>query len=645
MDTPDYLPMFLAESRESLQELNLAVVRLEERPDDREVLDEIFRLAHSLKGMSATMGFAQIAALTHKREDVRELLRRRSTLPSEIVDVLLACLDALDDALTQVERDGTEGIEAEPLIERLRSVVREDDTRVRAARDLPDAVPLVPARPARHRAVHVRATLSDDAAMPSVRAFQVLAALAAHGEILASTPAQDAIEGFAGHAVEAIIDTAQADAPVVAALLAVSEVASADVASAGPAAPADSADELGKRVAPTVRIDAERLDQLMHFMGELVAHRTRVEALAGDAAVPGLRAALEDMARSAHALEDLVMQVRMIPVAAVFLRFPRVVRDLSTTLGKDVTLRLVGKETELDRTVVEKLGDPIVHLIRNALDHGFESPSEREAAGKPPAGTLELAARPAGRNVVISVTDDGRGIDPRLVAERAAERGLIPASDVDAVDVDRAIELLFTPGFTTAEATSDLSGRGVGMDAVRMRIRELGGEVVMRSEPGKGTEAEIRLPLTLAISDVLIVDAGARRLAIALDRVERTVSLDRAMVRSIAAGRVLVLRDGVVPLLDLAPVLGLLDGAEDGAPADRHAVLVRAGDRRFALAVTALGGQHELVTRPLPPEAASSVASAVAVLPDGTTALLLDCEGLADAGPAQRLAATPLQEA
>ena len=636
MDTPDYLPMFLAESRESLQELNLAVVRLEERPDDRAVLDEIFRLAHSLKGMSATMGFGQIAALTHKMEDVLELLGRRSTLPGEIIDVLLACLDALEDAIAQVERDGTEGLEADPLIERLRAVVREDDVRARPEPAAAPQDPSAPGRPARGRAVRVRATLAADVSMPSVRAFQVLAALASHGEILASTPAADAIEGFAGRTVDAIVDTDHADDAIASSLLDVSEVVAATTTADPPPTGA-----LGRRVAPTVRVDAEKLDQLMHLMGELGVHRTRVEALAADAGVPGLREALAEMARAAHALGDLVMQVRMIPVAAVFLRFPRLVRDLSTTLGKDVSLTLVGKETELDRTIVEKLGDPIVHLIRNALDHGLESPSEREAAGKPPTGTLTLAARHAGRNVVIAVTDDGRGIDPALVAARAAERGLIAAEDVASVDVARAIELLFTPGFTTAEATSDLSGRGIGMDAVRMRIRELGGEVVMRSEPGRGTEAEIRLPLTLAISDVLIVEAAGRPLAIALDRVERTLRLERTMVRSVAAGRVLVLRDGVVPVVDLAAALG----ADPSSAPERHVVLVRAGDRRFALAVSALGGQHELVTRPLPPEAASSVASVVAVLADGTTALLLDPEGLADARPARTPATTALQEA
>ena len=256
----------------------------------------------------------------------------------------------------------------------------------------------------------------------------------------------------------------------------------------------------------------------MHYMGELVLHRTQVEALAAGADVPGLSQAMQDLTRASQALQAMVMQVRMIPVEAVFLRFPRLVRDLQTKLGKDVELRLVGKDTELDRTVVDALGDPLVHLVRNSLDHGLEPPEERVAAGKPATGVLEISARHAGGNVVITVSDDGRGIDPERVARKAAERGLIAEDAVASVDSARAAELLFHPGFSTAEVTSDISGRGVGMDAVRSSIRELGGEVLLSSEPGAGTTAQIRLPLTLAIMAALLVEVGGRPFAIPLDR-------------------------------------------------------------------------------------------------------------------------------
>src|SRR6201999_767268 len=251
--------------------------------------------------------------------------------------------------------------------------------------------------------------------------------------------------------------------------------------------------------ARTVRVDAERLDALMHSMGELVIHRTAVEALTSSVDVPGLQQAMQELTRSSQALQSMVMQVRMIPVDVVFLRFPRLVRDLSGKLGKEVKLDLVGRETELDRTVVDSLGDPLVHLVRNSLDHGIEPPDVRIAAGKTRTGTLTIAARHAGGSVVIEVRDDGRGVDPRVVANKAVERGLIDAEAAKHIDMKGAIELLFAAGFSTAETTSDISGRGVGMDAVRAKIRELGGEVFMESVLGQGTTAQIRLPLTLAI--------------------------------------------------------------------------------------------------------------------------------------------------
>ena len=279
----------------------------------------------------------------------------------------------------------------------------------------------------------------------------------------------------------------------------------------------------------------------MHFMGELVLHRTQVEALIAQSDVPGLSQAMQNLTRTSHALQSMVMQVRMIPVEAVFLRFPRLVRDLSTKLGKQVDLQLVGKDTELDRTVVDALGDPLVHLVRNSLDHGLEGVEERVAAGKPETGTLTISAQHAGGNVIITVADDGRGIDAKRVASKAAERGLIDPAAVDAIDMARAVELLFTPGFSTSDVTSDISGRGVGMDAVRAAIRGLGGEVIMTSEYGKGTNSQIRLPLTLAIMAALIVEADGRPFAIPLDRIERTVRVADQAVRSVAGRRMLVL--------------------------------------------------------------------------------------------------------
>jgi two-component system chemotaxis sensor kinase CheA len=630
MDVADYLPMFLAEASEHLQELNLAVVRIEEDPADVETVNEIFRIAHSFKGMSATMGFEGIAAVTHKMEDVFELLRQRTGgLHREAIDVVLDCLDALSAAVDSIRAGEGEQIEPAPLVARLEGLVRQRRSDQPAPPPPPAAAPdlVREALAAGERVIHVRADLAEDVAMPSVRAYMLLAALGGHGDLLASAPGEDAVDDFTGRVVDAWLisdDDAEAIRATAAGSADVAGAAVTNLAGGGPApGPAAGAPRKSQGSA-VVRVDAQRLDQLMHLMGELVVHRTRVESLAAESGNPELSAAVKDLQRSSQNLQATVMQVRMVPVEAVFLRFPRLVRDLSTRLGKDIELKLVGQDTELDRTVVDTLGDPLVHLVRNALDHGCETPAEREAAGKPPTATLEIAARHLGGKVVIEVRDDGRGIDPAKVAAVAATRGLIDAAEARTVDMARAIELLFTAGFSTTETTSDISGRGVGMDVVRSSIRELGGEVIMTSELGAGTTAQIRLPLTLAIVSTLLVEAAGHPYALPLDRVEQTLRLDADVVRSVAGRRVLSLRDGVLPLCAAADALG--------APSDdeRFAVIVRSGERRLALAVDSLLGQRELVTRPLPPSIGTHAGlSGGAVLADGTIALIVDCDAVA----------------
>ena len=667
MDLSEYLGMFLAESREHLQNLNIAVIRIEESPEDRHTIDEIFRIAHSLKGMSGTMGFAQMAALTHKMEDVFETLRGRAEpLEHSVVDVLLGCLDTLEGALDSIETSGEEGLDAAALVARLGELVGEQAHAGPApvaeaatpALELPEVVqgydgdtPLL----------RVEIALIADVMMPAVRAYMTLAAVADHGEVVHSSPGSDEVDTFDGRRIEAWVLTEHDIATVDAAVRAVPDIESVAVTAAEPAETPDASAPEAPAAAPaqpapaapsggaapshrsttTVRVDAERLDQLMHYMGELVVHRTRVESLAAGAGVEGLSEAIGELTRSSQSLQAMVMQVRMIEVDAVFMRFPRLVRDLSTKFGKQVDLVLAGRDTELDRTVVDALGDPLVHLVRNSLDHALEPPEERLAAGKPAMGTLELAARHAGSNVVITVRDDGRGINPELVARRAAERGLIAREAVDSVDMARAIELLFTPGFSTAETTSDISGRGVGMDAVRNAIRGLGGAVVMTSELGVGSTVQVRLPLTLAIVPALLVESHATPFAIPLERVERTVNVAEQTVRSVLGRRTLVLNDGVLPLIDLAEALGY-----DPAPDAGYVVIVRGAERRLALVLERLVGQRELVTRPLPAEVGdASSLSGGAVLSNGEIALIVDCDALADACGAATASSTDLPNA
>ncbi len=675
MDTSEYMPMFLAEAREHLQELNLAVVQLENDPADRPTLDQIFRIAHSLKGMSATMGFTAIAELTHEMEEVFELLRQRTSgLSQDAVDTVLACLDALSEAVESIEAGGTEKLDPAPLIERLRQLVRSSaaEPAVTSSPEGSEATAVRAALDTGARVLHVVAVLDDEVQMPAVRAHMLFAALADHGELVSNIPATELIESFHGRQVEAWVASTSDENEVARSATRVSDVADVTVAevtvdsyspAAAPAADRngaatrdpDSGDHDGagdaggtgtqagagagsaqaaggasaaaasSHNARTVRVDAERLDALMHLMGELVIHRTAVEALTVGIGKPELHHAVENLTRSSQALQSMVMQVRMIPVDVVFLRFPRLVRDLSTKLGKDVELELLGRDTELDRTVVDALGDPLVHLVRNSLDHGLEPPEERENAGKPATGKLTIAARHAGGSVVIEVRDDGRGIDPQLVGRKAAEKGLLDAEAVAGLDTRGAIELLFTAGFSTAETTSDISGRGVGMDVVRTKIRELGGEVVMESTRGAGTAAQIRLPLTLAIVSALQIDVAGAPFAIPIDRIERTIRLAEHSVSSVAGRRVLVLEDGVLPLLEGATVFGR-------EPTGNHdlVVIVRGGDRRIGLAVDELVGQRELVTRPLPSIVSDGQpVSGGAVLADGQIALIVDCDALA----------------
>ncbi len=498
-ETAEYLPMFLAEGREHLQELNLAVVRIEETPDDQATVDEIFRIAHSLKGMSATMGFAGMAALTHEMEDVFELLRqRRGGLERAAIDVLLECLDALEAAVDAIESDGAEAIEPDPLVARLRTLVRDDEAPV----DVPEqASPAAIEPPADlgelaqgRRVVQVVATLDDDASIPSVRAYMVLSKLAGLGETLACRPDPDALESFSGTEVVAWLVSDRTDAELTHAAgtsrrsrtsrcseavpdAAVDSPESLDSApdtpSARAAEPSRQAPSRGHGGSSTVRVDAERLDQLMHSMGELVLHRTHLESLAAAAVVPGLPQALQALTRTSHQLQAMVMQVRMIPVEAVLLRFPRLVRDLGVKLGKQVELELVGKDTELDRSVVDSLGDPLVHLIRNSLDHGLETPAERAAAGKPESGRLEIAARHAGGNVIISVRDDGRGIAPGA-ARRRPRRALRARLRADRDPPDRRrgdAELGARPRNHRGDPPAAHVGDHVGAAGARRRAR------------------------------------------------------------------------------------------------------------------------------------------------------------------------------
>jgi two-component system, chemotaxis family, sensor kinase CheA len=666
MDVSEYLPMFLAEGREHLQELNLALVQIEQDPHNGETINQIFRVAHTLKGMSATMGFTGMAALTHEMESVMEGMRSGPDgLVSTALDTLFKCLDTLEGMVDEIEQGGAETSDVSPLVAVLAGLLRTtDETAVGAEEAGGPSGEVVAARTASGLPVlHFAITLADDVDMPGVRAYLAVRAVEEHGDIVHCEPAYDVVErgeidgatieiwlatsveqeqiassvrgveGVADCQVELPDGSADAKAvaePVVAPTPVLKVVegtpAPSDAGAADPTPGDAAAGHPGKPRSQTVRIEADRLDLLMHMMGEMVVQRTRVQAVAAESASADMQSAVNDLARVSQSLQQLVMQVRMVPVESVLMRFPRMVRDIAGKLGKQVHLEIAGAETELDRTVVEALGDPLVHLVRNAMDHGLEPPDERVAGGKEPTGTLTIAAEHAGGEVLIHVSDDGRGVDPVKVGAIAAARGLLAPELVDSLSVAAAIELLFAPGFSTNEVANDLSGRGVGMDAVRTMVRNLGGDCSLVSTLGAGSRATIRLPLSLAILPALLVTAAGAPYALPLDRVEETIRLANYTVRSVAGSRAIVLRESLLQLVDLGAALG--GPAID--PTRAEAVVVRSGGDRIGLLVDDLIGQKELVTRPLPRlvEVDSALVSGGAILGDGTIALILNLESL-----------------
>lgn len=537
----EYLELFLAEARENLETLNTAVVGIEADPADRQNLDAVFRVAHSLKGMAATMGYDQIAHLTHAMEDVFALLRERTGgIEREAIDVLFECLDMLSALVEEVANGGTCKSDPATVEARLRGLVRS----------------------------------RDDSEEPAVQA--------------------------------AVAGAAAGEAP-------------------GPADPEDLVGAAVKdaQARATVRVEASRLDTLLHMIGELVVRRSAVEQLAEEAGDQRLNAAVGELTRASQAVQDMVMRVRMVPIDTAFARLPRLVRDLSHQLGKDVDLEISGRETELDRTAVDALVEPLMHLVRNAIDHGIESPEERESAAKPATGRLSIAARHEGGEVVIAIADDGAGIDTAAVVERARERGLIGADEE--LDEDAAVELLFAPGFSTRTAVSDVSGRGVGMDAVRAAVRGFGGDVAVRSSLGEGTTTELRMPLTLAILPALVVRAAGEYYALQLDRVDRTFKLGEVSTRMVLGRPVALFDDAAVPIVVLAECFGV-DAAGDDA---QFMVTVRSADRQIALLVDEMVGRRELVTRPVPERVRrDSPVSGGAVLASGAIAFIVDCEEL-----------------
>lgn len=679
MDTNQYMEMFLDESREHLDSLDDGLMTLEKDPSELSILNDIFRNAHTLKGMSATMGYTKIAELTHDMENILDALRKEQMeVTEDIVDTLLKCGDSLRQMVESIGEGGSEDVvDISEVAAKLSALLKGESTSAApAATPSPakaapaeldnsmeysdtDREVIKKAKDSGLQAFHVKVTLVENCILKSARSYMVMNTLDQMGDVIKSVPpAEDLEQEKFEHSFDvAVVTDAEAKA-IEEALMSISEIEKVEVTDAAkemeaaaapspaPAAnalpvPAASkaavpANKKTKALAPekklksgqSVRVDIEKLDTLLNLVGELVINKVRLGQIGTTHRLTELTETLEQMDRVTTDLQTVVMKVRMVPVGQVFNRFPRMVRDLAKELDKDINLTIEGEETELDRTVIDEIGDPLMHLLRNSLDHGVEHPDEREAKGKPRTGEVGLIARHEGNNVVIMVTDDGSGIDAEVIRRKAVEKGMISQDEADNLSDADAVRLIFLPGFSTAEKITDVSGRGVGMDVVRSKIESLGGHVDVETKIDEGSVFKIKLPLTLAIIQALLVRVEQEMYAIPLGSIDRTINITQEDIKTVQNKEVIVLRGQIIPIIRLGDVLNV--PREEGEEHDDiFVVVVHIGERKAGIVVDTLIGQQEIVIKTLGKLLAGlKVISGATVLGDGRVALILDVSAL-----------------
>lgn len=665
MDMAQYLDVFLEECKEHLGNLNQQLLVLEKNAGDLAALNEIFRAAHTLKGMSSTMGYADLADLTHHMEDVlSDLKDGQLQADSYVVDSLFQCLDRAQLIIDQIESSGTGDHDNQDLIEILNNIKGGHSKEViPVSEDLPkldvenaleqsfdfalnayDVTVLKEAVTKGYQIIAIRIAVDPGSLMKSVRAFMVFKVLEEDCEILKSIPAVPELEdGKFDQTFDLIVITQIPVDVILDRLEHISEVRMEsyqllDVDQLTVNRPIevetpsnDPSMELtdikkSHKAKHTVRVDIDRLDNLMNLVGELVMHKGRLGQIASSRKIVELNETMEQIDRISTDLQSVVMKVRMVAIEQVFNRFPRMVRDLAKELNKEVEFLLEGKETELDRTVIDEIGDPLIHLLRNAIDHGIEAPALRTQNGKPRLGTIILRARHEGNNVFIEVEDDGAGIQTDRIKSKAIDKGLISAKEAEEMTSEQAVELLFSPGFSTAENVTDISGRGVGLDVVKSKIESLNGEMQVESRPGQGTKFKIKLPLTLAIIQALMVSVHDEIYAIPLSSVNETTILIQEDIRLIQNQEVIVLRGSVLPLYRLD---NLLESSGESQSDELYVVVVRKGDKQIGLVVDTLIGQEEIVIKSLGKVLAGipGIAGAI-VAGDGNVRLILDISTL-----------------
>lgn len=688
MDMSQYLEIFIDESKEHLQTMNEILLILEGDVDNLSHLGEIFRIAHTIKGMSGTMGFTKVADLTHKMENVLDLVRNGNLkVDSTIVDILFECFDALEEYIDNLEKTGKEGdLDSSELVKKLtiiaenkgtagttskkseaKKAIKEESPKTEKPEmgDVDFHIQLNDIDSIINKAVElgvksylIKVTVDAGCMLKAARAFIVFNTLERFGEILKSYPLAEEIEDERFDESFEILYFSKLDEHYIRTeLMRISEIASVYVRTLNESEMAieekkedveidlehiesketdvkakeenQSKGDKGK-TSKTVRVEIGRLDNLMNLVSELIIIKTRLEDLDttnhrsnDQGSKNNMNEAIEYLERITTSLHDAVMKVRMVPVERTFNRFPRLVRDLSKELGKNIRLFMSGEETEVDRTVIDEIGDPLIHLIRNSLDHGIESPADRMKAGKDETGFVALRAYPDGNTVVIEVEDDGKGINPEIIKRKAVEKKIVSKEEADLMSDKDLINLLFRAGFSTVDKVTDLSGRGVGLDVVKSKIEAINGTVEVVSNLGQGSKFIIRLPLTLAIIQALMVNLNEEKFAIPLNNIKEITTIETSKITMVQDQEVVLYRNKTLPIIRMKDVLEIEYAPE--TLDELIVVIVKKGDVEAGLVVDSLIGQQEIVIKSLGKYLTGIKAIAGAtILGNGSVALIVD---------------------
>lgn len=651
MDMSDLLGVFLEEADEQLQRLDDGILQLEKDPGNQEVIKEVFRAAHTLKGSSATMGLSEIANLTHAMENLLDCVRNGvKTVDSNVIDLLLAGNDILRTFITQLTAGESLNADTSELVQGLKAACGSSDTPDKSTTPANTEVKSPSIDTA--GAMTLTLKIADTCIMPSVRAFMIYNSLSGICDVISSDPPQDKLDDIqAGQLINIALVPPSNPQTVVDAMKSLSEIefishtlpeqiesSNSTKPAATPPGKSDTGNEHAAKSIQTVRVGVDRLDTLMNLVAELVIDRTRIAQIESnllleyenEELVQNLGETAAHIGRVVTELQEHIMKVRLLPVEQVFNRFPRMVRDIAHKAGKEIDFILQGQETELDRSILEEIVDPLTHLLRNAVDHGVETPEERVAAGKPRTATVVLAAKQEENRIIIEVEDDGNGIDLEKVKKAALKKGAANEEMLSRMSDEDALQLIFASGVSTAEKITDISGRGVGMDVVRNNIQGLSGSVEVHTELGVGTRFKISLPLTLAIIQALVTGVDNRVFVIPLSAVVETFRCDEADIRYIDGKPAINFRGSVLPLVVLGSLFESNNHVEHPISELTTFVVINTGSIRVGLVVDRLIGEQEVVIKPLGSFFGDLRAIAGAtILGDGRVALIVDVAGIA----------------